>query len=87
MGYFLDDEEAELVDMIESGKASFASELTPERRLEIEVMARTTVIGDQEKILLSISKTDLRNLKARAVQQGVSYQTLITSILQKYLAD
>jgi len=87
VGYFLNDEEAELVEMVESGTTPFVSELTPERRLEIEAMARATVIGDQEKILLSISKADMRNLKARAALEGVSYQTLINSILQKYLAE
>ena len=37
-----------------------------------------------EQISIRISKQDLLRLKARAAEEGVPYQSLITSIIRKY---
>lgn len=87
VGYFLDDEEAELVSLVESGTLSASTGMTPEQRAEILSLARATIGVEQESISLSISKTDLLRLKAKAMREGVPYQALISSILQKYLAE
>lgn len=37
-----------------------------------------------EQISIRITKQDLLRLKARAAEEGVPYQTLLTSIIHKY---
>jgi predicted DNA binding CopG/RHH family protein len=34
---------------------------------------------------IRITERDLRNLKVRAAEEGVQYQTLVTMILHKYV--
>ena len=43
-------------------------------------MAGNTINDAREKISLRISKTDLMNIKSRALQEGISCQILINSI-------
>jgi hypothetical protein len=85
-GNFLDDEERAFVEMVESDDFVFGSFLTPERRREIEAMARATMIDGREKISIRVSKTDLLRLKSKAMQEGIPYQTLINSLIHKYVA-
>ena len=76
VGRCLDDEERELIEMVESDNFVFESLLTPERKQQIEAMARATRNDEREKISTRVSKTDLSRLKSRAMQEGIPYQTL-----------
>ena len=81
---FYDEEERELYEAIESGKNDFVSILTPERKAELMQAARNTLNGgERTQITLRISKYNLSKLKARAMREGMPYQTLINSILHK----
>lgn len=81
---FLDAEEKELYKAIESNDQEFAkSILTPERRAELKQAARNTRNAERIQISLRISKHDLSKLKARALREGMPYQTLTNSILHK----
>jgi predicted DNA binding CopG/RHH family protein len=80
---FLDDEERELYEAIESGSNDFVSILTPERKAELMQAARNTLNDERVPISLRISKRNLSKLKARALREGMPYQTLINSILHK----
>ena len=84
IGAFLDAEEKAIVAAIErddykAGKNA----LTPERLVALQVAARATIDGERAKISLRIPKTDLERLKAKALREGMPYQTLINSILHK----
>ena len=46
--------------------------------------ARNTILKDQ-RMNVRISKRDLVNLKAKALEEGIPYQTLVTSIIHKYI--
>jgi predicted DNA binding CopG/RHH family protein len=46
-------------------------------------MARAAMNPIREKITLRISRQDLTRLKAKAMREGMPYQTLIGSILHK----
>ena len=59
VGRYLDDEERELIEMVESDNFVFESLLTPERKQQIEAMARATMNDEREKISIRVSKTDL----------------------------
>ena len=48
-------------------------------------IARNTLDGKRKRISISIPERDLRKLKVRAAEEGMPYQTLINSILHKYV--
>jgi predicted DNA binding CopG/RHH family protein len=86
IGRFLDDEERELIELVEGDNFVFESLLTPERKKQVEAMARATMNDEREKISLRVSKTDLSRLKSKAMQEGIPCQTLINSLIHKYVA-
>ena len=49
------------------------------------MIARHT-LGQDKRINIRIPKRDLEGLQVKAVREGISYRTLITSILHKYVA-
>ncbi|PHS24226.1 MAG: hypothetical protein COA83_08590 [Methylophaga sp.] len=81
---YIDDEEKKLIEAIENEayqiKESF---LSPTRLSELQSVARATINEERAPISLRIPKTDLSRLKAKAMREGVPYQTLINSILHK----
>jgi predicted DNA binding CopG/RHH family protein len=48
--------------------------------------ARQVIDGKRRRISISIPERDLAMLKAKAVEEGLPYQTLINSILHKYVS-
>jgi predicted DNA binding CopG/RHH family protein len=81
---FLDREEEELFRAIELDTYVFGeSALTPERKSELQKAGRYTLNDERVQITLRVSKHNLSKLKARAMLEGMPYQTLINSILHK----
>jgi hypothetical protein len=64
-----------------------SSGLTPERKREIEAMARATMSDERAKISLRVPKRDLARLKSRALQEGIPYQTLINALIHRYVSE
>ena len=84
IGAYLDDDERELIEAIEnSPDVPVISFLTPERMSELQDIARATLDQQRTKISLRLRNSDLQRLKARALREGMPYQTLISSILHK----
>jgi predicted DNA binding CopG/RHH family protein len=83
IGAYLDDEEKQIIEAVEADDAVFVSHLTPKRKKEIEAIARAAMNPVREKITLRIASQDLMRLKAKAMSEGMPYQTLIGSILHK----
>lgn len=80
----LDDEERELIDAIEAdGYVSGPSALDPERMRSLQVTARATLAEPSTKVSIRLQHTDLARIKARALREGIPYQTLIKSILHQ----
>lgn len=77
----LNQEEQEILQDFESGM--FISTLTPERKQQLAYIAKQTAKQDSN-IEISISARDLANIQRRALNAGVTYQALITSILHRY---
>ncbi len=50
----------------------------------LQQTARNTMTKDQ-RMNIRISKKDLLQLKTRALEEGIPYQTLVTSIIHKYI--
>jgi predicted DNA binding CopG/RHH family protein len=83
VGAYLDDEEKQIIEAVEADDSVFVSHLTPKRKKEIEAIARSAMNPVREKITLRIAQQDLMRLKAKAMSEGMPYQTLIGSILHK----
>ena len=84
IGKFVDDEEKALYELTESdGYRPGPSQLTPARMKELQNAARATISEERTKISLRLPNTDLQRLKAKALREGMPYQTLINSILHK----
>lgn len=82
-----DDEERETMDALNAaleGGAS-VSRLTDKRRAEIEASARVTMNPPKAQITTRLAKRDLSRLKARALELGMPYQTLLASIVHQYV--
>jgi len=81
--YRLDKEEQKLLDSIEKGK------WRPVKHMEAQIgkyaeYAKNTLKKDQ-RISIRMSKQDLLGIKTKAIDEGLPYQTLITSIVHKYV--
>lgn len=57
----------------------------PKQKVEWASLARRTLDGERRRISISIPERDLAKLKTKAAEQGMPYQTLINSILHKYV--
>ena len=78
----LDQYEEEVLQAFESGNLiPVATKAELERMREA---ARSTAIKDQ-RINIRLSTGDLRDIQAKALQEGLPYQTLIASVLHKYV--
>jgi len=84
IGSYLDEEERELAELIESDAYEPGeSQLTPERLAHLQEAARNTLNDDRQKISLRISKTNLARIKAKAMRAGMPYQTYINALIHK----
>ncbi|WP_422466309.1 antitoxin [Endozoicomonas sp. ALC013] len=79
----LDQEEQALLDAFEAG--DYESTLTPERKAALESVASESFIKDK-RINIRISQRDLLAIQSRAQREGIPYQTLVSSIIHKYLS-
>jgi predicted DNA binding CopG/RHH family protein len=79
----LDQDEQQLLDAYNSEE--FQSDMTPERKYFIEQSAAQT-FKNNKKINLIISEHDFLAIQRKALEEGMSYQALITSILHKYIS-
>ena len=80
----LDKEEQEILNAIESG----AWDRVKPGRSELEhyaQIAKNTLKKDQ-RMNIRLSKNDLNGIKAKAAEEGIPYQTLVASIIHKYVA-
>ena len=82
MKYFeLDKEEKQILEEVEEGEWLPVKDQAKAKREAIEV-ARNT-LNKTRNINLRLSERDLHKLKAKAVREGIPYQTLATSILHR----
>jgi len=51
---------------------------------KMRLAARATMLKDQ-RMNIRIAKRDMESLKARALEEGMPYQSLVSSILHKYI--
>jgi len=76
-------EEMDLMDSVESGEWSSVSAISSIKDRLMKA-ATETALKDY-RINVRISKRDVEALKTKALEEGIPYQTLVTSILHKYV--
>lgn len=76
-------EDKEIIESIENGEWKSIENLE-EMKKKLIVAASETAIKDY-RINVRISRRDVEALKTRALEEGIPYQTLVTSILHKYV--
>ncbi len=79
-----DEEERDLIESTERGEWVTVGNIEEQRAFWKQV-ARRTLDGKRKRISISIPERDLALLKTRAAEEGMPYQTLINSILHKYV--
>ncbi len=79
----LSKEEKALLKAVEAGE--FESVLTEARKKELEAIANNTFKKDK-RINIRISNRDLTAIQSRAAEEGIPYQTFVSSIIHKYIS-
>ena len=79
----MDDEEKELMASIEADEWQSVQDFDAEKEKAMEA-ARNTLKKDK-RINLRLSEKDYHQIQIRAVEEGMPYQTLISSIVHKYI--
>lgn len=77
----LDPYESEVLQAYEAGKLRPIASKAELARLRAG--ARATAIKDK-RVNIRLSSVDLLDIQARALEEGLPYQTLIASVLHKY---
>lgn len=83
--YELDAEEKEELEAIEDAIENGTIKSVPDfekRKKELQQIAKNT-LNKTRNINIRLSERDLYRLKAKAIEEGIPYQTLASSILHK----
>ena len=79
----LDQEEKELMESIKRDEWQQVENFDQEKKKAMSA-ARNTLKKDK-RINLRLTKKDYNQIQIRAVEEGIPYQTLISSIIHRYL--
>jgi predicted DNA binding CopG/RHH family protein len=79
-----DDEERALIEGIEREEWREVENMQEAMAEAREIASATT--AKSARMNIRISEADLRALKARAIEEGLPYQSLVTSVLHKYVS-
>ena len=79
----LDQEEKELMESLENDEWKTVENFLEEKSA-LHAAARNTLKKDR-RINLRLTEKDYRQIQIRAIEEGLPYQTLISSIVHKYL--
>lgn len=79
-----DSEELEILQAQEAGSLEPTADAT--ERLKAHRTAAIATFKKDQRLNIRISSRDLKNLQARALEEGVPYQTLAASLLHKYVS-
>lgn len=80
---YYDEEEKELIESIENEE--WVSVDDKRRRIDEARDNANKTIKKEKRMNIRISERDLKNLKVKALEEGIPYQTLVSMILHKYV--
>lgn len=79
----IDQEEKDLMESIDRNEWQPVKNIDQERKKAIQA-ARNTLKKDK-RINLRLSQKDYHQIQIKAIEEGIPYQTLISSLVHKYL--
>jgi predicted DNA binding CopG/RHH family protein len=79
----LDIEEKDILDAFESGKLKRVDDI--KGTLKTHRKAAEASFKKDARINIRLSSRDLRAIQAKALHEGIPYQTLISSLIHKYV--
>jgi predicted DNA binding CopG/RHH family protein len=78
---YLDKDERELAKSLE--KEEWISDLTKKQKKQYEEYARYS-LSKRKRINIRMSERDLKKIQAKAIEEGIPYQSLISMLIHKY---
>jgi predicted DNA binding CopG/RHH family protein len=79
----MDKFEQEILDLYETGKL-LSTKPSKNEKEKFKATAQATGLKDK-RVNIRLSSPDLMDIQARALEDGIPYQTLIASILHKFV--
>lgn len=79
----LTDEETKLLDAIEKGE--FVSVKNFDQVKKDAVAAAKNTLNKTKNINIRLSEKDLQKVKVKAAEDGIPYQTLVSSIIHRFV--
>jgi predicted DNA binding CopG/RHH family protein len=80
-GVYLDKDEMELAKSLETEE--WVSDLTKKEKKQYEEYARNS-LTKQKRINIRMTERDLKKIQAKAIEEGLPYQSLISMLIHKY---
>ena len=80
---YLDDEERDIIESVERGEWKSVKNLKNEIKKH-QQYARNTLRKDK-RVNIRISSRDLEAIQSKAVEDGIPYQTLMGSVLHRFV--
>lgn len=80
-GKYLDKDEMELAKSLETEE--WVSDLTKKEKKRFEEYARNSLMK-QKRINIRMTERDLKKIQAKAIEEGIPYQSLISMLIHKY---
>ncbi len=83
MKYKLDAEEQEILDAFAQGKLKSSPDAQEE--IEIAQQAARNTFNKNKRVNLRLTERDFELAHVKALKEGLPYQTLLSSVIHKYL--
>lgn len=80
----LDQEEQEILQAWEAGSLKPVDDMA--QQMKTHRAAAGATFNKDQRLNIRISSRDLKNLQARALEEGVPYQTFAASLLHKFVS-
>jgi len=81
---YYDEEEKELIESIENEEWMPVAD-NKKKEIEEAIENANRTLRKDKRMNIRISERDLKNLKVKALEEGIPYQTLVSMILHKYV--
>jgi predicted DNA binding CopG/RHH family protein len=78
---YLDNDEKKLAESLENEE--WVSDLTKKEKQRYEASARYS-LNKQMRINIRMTERDLKKIRAKAIEEGIPYQSLISMLIHKY---
>ena len=78
---YLDKDEMKLAKSLE--REEWISDLTKKEKKQYQEYARYS-LSKRKRINIRMSERDLKKIQAKAIEEGIAYQSLISMLIHKY---